>query len=260
MIEARGLTLCAGGRTLLENVTFRIERGEFVAILGANGVGKTTLIRVVAGLRRAAAGSVFIDGRESSMLTSHERGRSIAHVAGEETFLDQVLVHEVVAMGRYPHHHWWEWNQTQLDASAVDDALAQVGMNDFAGRRFDTLSSGERQRVWLALALAQQAQILLLDEPTSHLDVRAAREMLMLLRAQRSAGKTIVCVLHDVNDAAEFADRLLVLGSHTLLAFGEPEHVLQTGALESAYGIPMELARTSTGSLRVFPAMGERRE
>jgi iron complex transport system ATP-binding protein len=129
-------------------------------------------------------------------------------------------------------------------------------MTSFAHRRFDTLSSGERQRVWIALALAQEAPLLLLDEPTSHLDVRAAYDVLDLLRKQCDAGKTIVCVLHDVNDAAQFADRLLVIGSQTILAYGAPERVLLSDALETAYGIPMEAARAESGSLRVFPAAG----
>jgi ABC-type cobalamin/Fe3+-siderophores transport system ATPase subunit len=244
---------------LLCGIDFTIERGAFVAILGANGAGKTTLVRTLAGLRHPDEGRVLIDGRDASALSPHERGRSIAHIGGDETFLDQVLVSEVVAMGRYPHHRWWEWVQTSSDEAAINDALAQTGMQSFAHRRFDTLSSGERQRVWIALALAQEAPLLLLDEPTSHLDVRAAHEVLHLLRAQCDAGKTIVCVLHDVNDAAQFADRLLVIGSQSLLAFDSPEAVLQTAALEQAYGVPMELARTASGSLRVFIRSGRGR-
>jgi iron complex transport system ATP-binding protein len=252
MIEVRALALSAGSRTLLRGIDFSIERRSFVAILGANGAGKTTLIRTLAGLRRPDEGCVLIDGRDASALLPHERGRSIAHIAGDETFLDQVLVSDVVAMGRYPHHRWWEWVERPQDVAVVNDALAQTGMLEFSQRRFETLSSGERQRVWIALALAQEAPLLLLDEPTSHLDVSAASEVLLLLRRQCDAGKTIVCVLHDVNDALQFADRLLVIGSQRMLAFDSPETVLRTGALDEAYGVAMELARTESGALRVF--------
>jgi ABC-type cobalamin/Fe3+-siderophores transport system ATPase subunit len=258
MIEARALTLQAGSRMLLSRVDFRIERGAFVAILGANGAGKTTLVRTIAGLRRPDSGRLLVNEHDAFSLPPYERGRSMAHIAGDETFLDQVLVSEVVAMGRYPHHRWWEWSQTEHDEHAIHDALDQAGMRAFAHRRFDTLSSGERQRVWIALALAQEAPLLLLDEPTSHLDVRAAYDVLLLLRKQRDAGKTIVCVLHDVNDAAQFADRLLVIGRQRILAYDKPENVLRSAALESAYGIPMEIARAASGSLRVFPAAGLR--
>jgi iron complex transport system ATP-binding protein len=126
-------------------------------------------------------------------------------------------------------------------------------MESFANRLFDTLSSGERQRIWLALALTQEAAVLLLDEPTSHLDVRVARDILSLLRAQARAGKTVICVLHDVNEAAEFADRILLLGSNRVLGVDTPERVLDSNLLEKAYGIRMELVRTSSGALRVFP-------
>lgn len=258
MIEARALTLQVGTRTLLSEIAFRVESGTFVAILGANGAGKTTLIRTIAGLRRPNAGRLLFNDRDAFALTPHDRGRSIAHIAGDETFLEQVLVSEVVAMGRYPHHRWFEWGETQHDERAVHDALTQTGMSAFADRPFDTLSSGERQRVWIALALAQEAPLLLLDEPTSHLDVRAAQDVLLLLRKQRDAGRTIVCVLHDVNDAAQFADLLLVIGANTILAYDTPENVLQSGALERAYGIPMELARAASGALRVFPAADSR--
>ncbi len=120
--------------------------------------------------------------------------------------------------------------------------------------RFDTLSSGERQRVWIALALAQEAPVLLLDEPTSHLDVRVARDILHLLRAQVEIGKTVVCALHDLNEAAQFADRLLLLGCGELLAFAPPQDVLQCNLLERAYGISMEIVRSASGALRVFPS------
>jgi len=120
-------------------------------------------------------------------------------------------------------------------------------------RRFDTLSSGERQRVWLALAFAQEAPVLLLDEPTSHMDVRIAHDILAMLRGQARGGKTIICVLHDVNEAAEFADRILLLGSGRILALDTPARVLSSSLLETAYGIRMELVKTQSGTLRAFP-------
>jgi iron complex transport system ATP-binding protein len=157
-------------------------------------------------------------------------------------------------MGRYAHHRWWQWREEPQDHQSIERALRAVRMETFAHRGFDTLSSGERQRVWLALALAQEARALLLDEPTSHLDVGVAREILRLLRAQADAGKAVVCVLHDVNEAAEFADRILLIGVKRVLAFDVPERVLTPAFLEEAYGIRMESIRTADGGIRVFPA------
>lgn len=253
MIEVRDLTLRAGARTLVSGASFAIPRGEFVAVLGANGVGKTTLLRALAGIRPLDAGRILLDERDVAQIPSSQRALHIAHVATDDLFFDRLLVRDVVTMGRYPHHRWWQWSEEPDDDAAVTQALSAVRVQDFANRPFDTLSSGERQRVWIALALAQEAPLLLLDEPTSHLDVRVAREILHLLRAQVGAGKTVVCALHDLNEAAEFADRVLLLGCGEVLAFAPPPEALTSDLLQRAYGIRMELLRSPSGTLRVFP-------
>jgi ABC-type cobalamin/Fe3+-siderophores transport system ATPase subunit len=254
MIAASNLTLRVGTRMLLGAASFEAGRGEFVAVLGANGVGKTTLLRTLAGVRAADGGSVLLEGREIARFSAAERARRIAHIAGDDLFLDHLVVRDVVAMGRYPHRPWWQWHEAPRDDSAVAHAMRAVHLHTLANRRFDTLSSGERQRVWLALALAQEAPLLLLDEPTSHLDVRVAREILYLLRAQVEAGKTVICALHDLNEAAEFADRLLLLGCAELLKFAQPREVLNPELLQRAYGIRMETLETPSGVLRVYPS------
>ena len=254
MIAARNLTLAAGARTLLRDVTFEIARGELAVLLGPNGIGKTTLLRALAGVLTPQNGCVAIGAEPIAELHPSQRARLVAHIAAEEIFADRLDVRDVVNTGRYAHHRWWEWREEPRDLQAVNDAMRAVGMETFAQRSFDTLSSGERQRVWLAMALAQEAPVLLLDEPTSHLDIRVAHGILHLLRAQAAAGKTIVCVLHDVNEAAEFADRVLLLGEERLLADGAPDSVFATAALETAYGMPMERMRTANGAIRVFPA------
>lgn len=254
MIAARGLTLTAGSRALLRGVTFDIARGEFAVVLGPNGVGKTTLLRALAGALAPNAGHVTVRGDEIAALQPSQRARLVSHIAADEIFTDRLDVRDVAGTGRYAHHRWWEWREDPRDREVVDDALRAVGMEAFARRSFDTLSSGERQRVWLAMALAQETPVLLLDEPTSHLDIRVAHGILQLLRAQAAAGKTVVCVLHDVNEAAEFADRVLLLGEERVLADGPPGIVLASQALETAYGMPMERIHTANGAIRVFPA------
>jgi iron complex transport system ATP-binding protein len=257
MIRARELSLRIGSRLLIANASFEARAGEMIAVLGRNGVGKTTLLRTLAGVRAPDAGSVTIEERDITAMPAAHRARQIAHLTGDDLFIDRLTVRDVVAMGRYPHHSWWEWREDASDHAAIERSLQAVHMEAFAARRFDTLSSGERQRIWLALAFAQEAPVLLLDEPTSHMDVRIAHDILALLRAQSRSGKTIICVLHDVNEAAEFADRILLLGSGRILALDTPARVLSSSLLETAYGIRMELVKTQSGTLRAFPVPPE---
>lgn len=253
MIELDDVRLRIGSRDLLTGVDARMREGELTCVLGPNGVGKTTLIRSIAGIRPIDGGRVTIDARDVSRLHARERARLVAYVAAEEAPLDTASVYDVVSIGRYSHHRWWQWRTTAADVTAVDAALDAVGAAHLRDREFGTLSSGERQRVWIALGLAQEAPVLLLDEPTSHLDVRVAHAILHLLRDLARGGKTIVCVLHDLNEAAAYADRLMLLGCGTLIESGTVREVLQPHHIERAYGIAMHAVETAHGP-RVFPA------
>jgi iron complex transport system ATP-binding protein len=237
VIELRDVSLEVGGRTLLHDIDARIGDGEFVALLGRNGAGKTTLLRAIAGLHRIASGSISIDGTPSAQLRALDRAKRVAFVTGDEVFLEALLVRDVVSIGRFAHHRWWQWNTAPDDDEAVDRAMAAVRVDAFEGRLFSTLSAGERQRVWIALGLAQQTPMLLLDEPTSHLDVGVAHEILALLRRLTEEGKAVVCALHDVNEAAAYADKIALLGGGKLLALEPPEAVLTQSLLFEAYGV-----------------------
>jgi iron complex transport system ATP-binding protein len=252
MIELRDVALQIGGHPLLAGIDAGVRTGEFVAVLGPNGVGKTTLLRAIAGLHKPSAGTIFIDGIANADLRPFERARRVAFVTGDEAVFEALSVAEVVATGRIPYHRWWQWRADADDERAVAAALTSVRLEAFAERLFSTLSAGERQRVWIALGLAQETPILLLDEPTSHLDVRVAHEILELLHGLARSGKTIVCALHDVNEAAAYADRIAMLGEHRLLEFARPDDLLTGTALERVYGIRMERVRTASGRLRAF--------
>lgn len=252
MIALTHLALTAGKRTVLAGIDATFERGAFTAVLGANGAGKTTLLRGIAGLRAPAHGSIRIDGIDVHSLPATQRALRVAMIAADEVVLEGLTVREVVATGRFPHHRWWEWNERPHDREAVARALDDVDLVDFAGRPIETLSSGERQRAWIALGLAQETPVLLLDEPTSHLDVRAAHDVLRLLRGLCASGKTIVCVLHDVNEAAAFADRVALIGDGGIIAAGTCDAVLERTNLARAYGIAMERVSMPDGSVRLF--------
>ncbi|MEO6835605.1 MAG: ABC transporter ATP-binding protein [Candidatus Tumulicola sp.] len=252
MIELRDVTLQIGGNVLLESIDAQFAPHEFVAILGPNGVGKTTLLRTIAGLHRPNRGSVRIAGTDVAHLGAMQRALRVAYVTSDEVLPDALRVRDVVAIGRFPHHRWWQWHERVDDDAAIERALEAVGIAAFSERLFSTLSSGERQRVWIALGLAQDTPVLLLDEPTSHLDVRVAHEILALLRALAREGKTVVCVLHDLNEAAAYADRIALLGERRLLCADPPDAVLAGDLPERTYGIAMERVKLADGRLRVF--------
>jgi len=252
MIALEAVALDVAGRRLLEGIDARAASGELLAVVGPNGVGKTTLLRAIAGLHPVAHGRISIDGREIGTLGPAQRALHVGFVTSDDVLLDSLLVRDVVAIGRFAHHRWWQWREGAGDDAAVGEALAAVQMEAFANRLFSTLSSGERQRAWIAMGLAQATPALLLDEPTSHLDLRVSHEILSLLRGLARNGKTIVCAIHDVNDAAAYADRIALLGNGSLAALDTPDRVLAGDALEATYRVAMERVRLPSGGVRVF--------
>jgi ABC-type cobalamin/Fe3+-siderophores transport system ATPase subunit len=250
-LTLRGVRIAIAERTLLEPFDLNIATGSFAAIVGPNGVGKTTLLRAIAGFETPASGTVALDGRDLRSFAANERARAIAALGADAEAPHGMTVREVALCGRFAQRPWWQWTRADDDLTVTEAALARVGLADSADRLFDTLSSGERQRAWIALALAQGARVLLLDEPTSHLDARYAREILALLRGIASGGTTVVAVLHDLNEASSFADRIAIFGDRRLLAYDAPATALASATLEAAYGIAFARAEID-GETRVF--------
>jgi iron complex transport system ATP-binding protein len=238
--------LARGGRTLLRDVSFALD-GGVVAVIGPNGVGKTTLLRAMAGALAPERGTIALDGIGVRALDPRERARRIALVDPSEPVLAALLVEDAVAAARFPHHRWWEWEATAEDEAAVTSALARTKLTAFRRREIGTLSAGERQRVWIAIAIAQHASVILFDEPTSHLDLKASTETLEILRELADDGALVVTVLHQLEEAAAFADRVVVLGCESVIADGPPERALTAGSIERAYGVAIAVERTSEG-------------
>ncbi|WP_412126278.1 ABC transporter ATP-binding protein [Streptomyces subrutilus] len=243
-LVVEGLRYEVDGHTLLHGVDLTARPGETVGVVGPNGSGKTTLLRCVYGTLRPTAGRILLDGADAGALGVKDRARKVAVVPQDASGTFGLTVREVVAMGRSPHKRFWEQDGPD-DVRRVATALDTVGAGAFAARRFDELSGGERQRALVARALVQDPGLLALDEPTNHLDIRYQLEVLGLVRALPA---TALLVLHDLNLAALFCDRLYVLADGRVAASGPPAEVLTEDLLAEVYGV--------RATVQVHPATG----
>ncbi len=226
-----------GERAVLDGLELDIAPGTVTAVVGPNGSGKSTLLKTLARLLRPDAGAVFLDGAEIASLPTAAVARRLAVLPQGPTAPGGLTVGELVEQGRYPHAGPLRMLRMQ-DHEAIRTALALTDMTTYAARPLDGLSGGERQRAWIALALAQDTPTLLLDEPTTFLDIGHQLEVLDLIRRlNRERGLTIVLVLHDLNQAARYAERLVVLDRGRVVADGAPQDVLTTALLAEVFGV-----------------------
>ncbi|BAS29322.1 ABC transporter ATP-binding protein [Limnochorda pilosa] len=231
------------GRPVLRGVSLAVREGEFLGLIGPNGVGKTTLLRVAAGLLVPDRGHARLGGRPVQGIPRRELARQVAVVGQAAPASFGLTAWEVVLLGRLPHLRRFQ-REGPRDLQAAAEAMRLTGTEKLRDRRVDRLSGGEAQRVQLTRALAQEPEILLLDEPTAHLDIGHQVEFLdLLLRLNRERRLTIVASLHDLNLAAQYCRRLVLLEGGRVRAAGTPEEVLTEPILASTYGTPVRLGR-----------------
>ena len=241
-------------RPALDSVSLDVERGRIVGLLGPNGSGKTTLLRLLAGMLRPRAGSVLVDRRSAADLSRRELARLIAVVPQDTHAAFDFSVIDIVLMGRYPHLGPFKLEGAD-DLAIAHEALAATGTDGLAARRFSTLSGGEKQRVVIASALAQAADVLLLDEPTASLDLGYQFEILALLRRlNTSRGTTMVVSTHDLNLAAALCDRVVLLRNGRVLAHGPTNETLSAANVKSLYDVDADVTfHQRAGHLTVVP-------
>ncbi|MCJ8151077.1 ABC transporter ATP-binding protein [Shinella sedimenti] len=253
-LESTALTFTYGAESVLTDIDLVIPDGRITALVGANGSGKSTILKNLARLLKPTRGSVLIDGKDIHTMGSKEVARRISILPQKPEAPDGLRVAELVAYGRFS----WQSPLAQLNAldkDKISSALELTGMKKFAERELSTLSGGQRQRAWIAMALAQDSRTMLLDEPTTFLDLAHQFEVLTLLKhLNRENGKTIVMVLHDLNQAANFADNMIVVSNGRVLRHGPPSEVIVPEVIAEAFGVVVDFIEDpKSGNRLVVP-------
>lgn len=253
-LTGEALTLGYGDFRVADGLNVAIPDGKFTAIIGPNGCGKSTLLRTLSRLMKPLGGQVRLDGEAIQRFATKEVARRIGLLAQNASAPGDITVQELVARGRYPHQPLFtRWRDE--DERAVQKAMDATGVTALADQSVDTLSGGQRQRAWIAMVLAQETSILLLDEPTTWLDISHQIDLLELLSAlNREQGYTLTAVLHDLNQACRYANHLIALRDGKIIAEGAPSEIVDAALIEAIYGLRcMIIEDPVTGTPLVVP-------
>lgn len=240
-------------RSVIDGLSVEIPDNSFTVIVGANACGKSTLLRALSRTLQVAGGAITLDGHDIAKLPTKEVARRLGLLPQTTVTPEGITVHDLVSRGRFPHQRFLrQW--TADDQRAVDDALAATQITDLALRPLDELSGGQRQRAWLAMVLAQQTRLLMLDEPTTFLDIAHQLEVLDLCCDLQEQGYTLVAVLHDLNQAARYASHLICMADGAIVASGTPHDVVTAERIQQVFGIACQVVDDpQTGTPMVIP-------
>ena len=245
MIEVRDLCAGYGGHRVLREISLTFSQGKVLALLGPNGCGKSTLLRTVLGLQPKLSGQILIDGVPLEELSPRSRAQKVAYLAQSRS-VPNITARRMVLHGRFPYLSYPRRYRSE-DHEAVRQALQWADAEDVAERSMQELSGGQRQKVYLAMALAQDTQTILMDEPTTYLDIGHQLEVMSLARRLAEEGRAVVLVLHDLCQAMRTADEIAVLSDGRLLFHGTPEEVYAAGVLDRVFGISLRRFQTENG-------------
>lgn len=242
MIEAQGLTKRYGQSIVVDGVDLTLPPSGLTAIIGPNGAGKSTLLAMIARLLPADAGRALVAGLDVAKAPSDQLARRLAILRQDNAILSRLTVRDLVGFGRFPHSKGRL--SSASDRAIVEEAIGFLGLEDLAERFLDELSGGQRQRAFVAMALAQDTDIILLDEPLNNLDIRHAVEIMRLMRkAADERGKTVVVVIHDINFAAAYADRIIAMKDGRIAREGPVSEVVTEESIASIFGLPVHVRR-----------------
>ncbi len=254
-LEGIGLSIGYGGTTVLDNVDLAIPTGEITILIGPNGCGKSTLLKTMARILTPAQGSVLLDGKDIHRLDTKSVAARLGLLPQGPIAPEGLTVRELVAQGRFPHQSLLrQW--TRADEDAVNGAMDIAGITDFADRSVDTLSGGQRQRCWVAMVLAQETDLILLDEPTTFLDLKVQVDLMDLLAGlAHQRGRTLVIVLHELSLAAAYADYLVMMKEGHIVSAGTPDDIFTAARLKEVFGLNAKVLRDpDSGRLVCVPS------
>jgi iron complex transport system ATP-binding protein len=242
-----------GNQAIIQGVEFALEPGEWLSLVGANGSGKSTLLRLLSRILKPQKGNILLDGKAIHLLPTQEVAQQVALLPQHQRVPSGLTVYQLIALGRSPYQNWWQWDLTSADRHHIQIALAETELEALRDRALTALSGGERQRAFLALALAQSPRVILLDEPTTYLDLHHQLQLLDLLkRLKHKQNLTIVTVLHDLNLAIRYSDRVAILQDGILRAIGPTPQVLTPQNIAQAFGVEVAIITTPIG-LQICP-------
>ncbi|GHE72453.1 iron-enterobactin transporter ATP-binding protein [Streptomyces longispororuber] len=254
-LAAKGVSVGYGGTMVIDDLDVAIPPGVITTIIGPNGCGKSTLLRTLSRLLKPAKGAVVLDGQDIVKLKTKDVAKKLGLLPQAPVAPEGLTVADLVARGRHPHQSWLrQWSSDDVDV--VERALAMTGVSDLADRPVDALSGGQRQRVWISMTLAQGTDLLLLDEPTTYLDLAHAVDVLDLVDDLHESGRTVVMVLHDLNLATRYSDHLVVMKDGTVLAQGHPRDVITADLLEEAFGLRAKVVDDPVGDRPLIVPIG----
>jgi iron complex transport system ATP-binding protein len=259
-LRTERIVLGYDGDAVIKDLSVDVPEGGITSVVGPNGCGKSTLLRSLARLMNPDGGTVYLDGDEISNLPTREVARRLGILPQNPVAPEGLTVRELAVQGRYPHQSWLQrWSRE--DERAVEKALRTTGVLDLADRPLDTLSGGQRQRAWISMALAQETGTLLLDEPTTFLDMAHQLEVLQLLeRLNREEGRTILMVLHDLNNAARFSHHMIALHEGLVFAVGAPQEVVTPGLLREVFQVEADVVADPRTGVPLCIPYGLRKE
>jgi iron complex transport system ATP-binding protein len=252
-IETQHLTGGYNTKPVVRDINLALQTGEWLSLVGANGSGKSTFLKLLCRILNPTEGTVLLDGKAVRDLPPNVVAQKMAILPQQQTIPAGLSVYQLVSLGRTPHQPWWQWELDAQDRQKVEAAIAQTQLEDYRDRPVTHLSGGERQRAFLALALAQDPKVLLLDEPTTYLDINYQLQLLELLKRLNKEQKlTIITVLHDINLAARYSDRLALLKGGSLYTVGKPAEVLIPEIIAQVFGVRVAVIKTPVG-LQICP-------